>query len=205
MTGQELFHALSFVDERYIMEAERASFRKIPWMKVLSVAACLCIVLAGAFALSNMGMKSAAPEAEAPAAAAPEAAPMAPAPEAAPEAAPPMPEEEFTESAAVPEPPLPFDAETASGELQHIPYARVQVVKVLEDGSFEAIVEADEPMEMDTQVTVVVDPSKVPGADPDAYTDLISVVEGVLIEIEDGAYDPEENILYIAKILFIDE
>ena len=65
MTGQELFHALSFVDERYIAEAESASFRKIPWMKVLSVAACLCIVLAGAFALSNMGMKSTAPEAAA--------------------------------------------------------------------------------------------------------------------------------------------
>ena len=196
MTGQELFHALSFVDERYIMEAERASFRKIPWMKVLSVAACLCIVLAGAFALQNMGMKSAAPEA---------AAPPAAMPEAAPEAAPPMPEEMFTESAAVPEPPLPFDAETASGELQHIPHARVRVVKVLEDGSFEAIVEADEPMEMDTQVTVVVDPSKVPGADPDAYTDLISVVEGALIEIEDGAYDPEQNTLYIAKMMIVKE
>ena len=196
MTGQELFHALSFVDERYIMEAERASFRKIPWMKVLSVAACLCIVLAGAFALQNMGMKSAAPEAE---------APLAAMPEAAPEAAPPMPEEMFTESAAAaPESPMPFDAETASGELQHIPHARVRVVKVLEDGSFEAIVEADEPMEMDTQVTVVIDPSKVPGA-VGGRVDIFSVSEGAEFDIEDGAYDPETNILYIADILLINE
>ena len=55
MTGQELFHALSFVDERYIAEAETAQLgAQIPWVKVLSVAACLCILLAGAFALNSL-------------------------------------------------------------------------------------------------------------------------------------------------------
>ena len=200
MTGQELFYALSFVDERFIEEAENTGVRKIPWMKVLSVAACLCIVLIGAFAFSNMGMKSAAPEAAAPPTAAPEAAPMEDA-----VGTPLMPEEAFTEAAAAePEPPLPFDAETASGELQHIPYARVRVVTVLEDGSFEAIVEADEPMEMDTQVRVIVDPSKVPGA-VGGRVDIFSVSEGAEFDIEDGAYDPEANILYIAEILLINE
>ena len=190
MTGQELFRALSFVDERYIMEAEVARFRKIPWMKYLSVAACLCILIVGAFAMQNLSHKMAAPEA------APQAAPDA-APEAAPEAAPPAPESAMDQTQE--------NASAAIGELHHVPYARLQVLQVLEDGSFEAVVEADEPMEMDTQVTVVVDPSKVPGADPDAYTDLISVVEGALIEIEDGAYDPEQNTLYIAKMMLLKE
>ena len=78
MTGQELFHALSFVDERYIAEAESAKLgARIPWVKVLSVAACLCILIVGAFALDNIGHKGAT-----------EAAPEAAAPQAAPEAMP---------------------------------------------------------------------------------------------------------------------
>ena len=44
MTGQELFHALSFVDERYVAEAETNYLGlRIPWMKIISVAACLCM------------------------------------------------------------------------------------------------------------------------------------------------------------------
>ena len=189
MTGQELFYALSFVDERYIEEADKGRVSSgMPWKKVLSVAACLCILLAGAVAMRNLGFEK-APEAAAP--------PMAPMPEAAPEAAPPAPESAMVQTQE--------NASAAIGKLHHVPYARLQVLQVLEDGSFEAVVEADEPMEMDTQVTVVVDPSKVPGADPDAYTDLISVVEGALIEIEDGAYDPEQNTLYIAKMMIVKE
>ena len=50
MTGQELFHALSFVDERYVQEADSAKLSAgIPWMKIVSVAACLCILFVGAF------------------------------------------------------------------------------------------------------------------------------------------------------------
>lgn len=82
MTGQELFYALSFVDERYIAEAETANLgKRIPWMKVLSVAACLCILIVGAFALENIGHKDAT-EAAAP------AAPMAATEAAVEEAAP---------------------------------------------------------------------------------------------------------------------
>ena len=194
MTGMELLEALSFVDEKFVAEAETAKLgRNVPWMKLLSVAACLCILLAGAFALENMGHKRAETEAAAP------AAPMAAAP-AATEAAP---KEEITEE-ATPEAPLPVEEEKASDELQHIPYAKLRVVKVLEDGSFEAIAEADETMEMDTQVRVIVDPSKVPGA-VGGRVDIFSVSEGAEFDIEDGAYDPEANILYIAEILLINE
>lgn len=186
MSGQELFHALSFVDERYIMEAETARFQKIPWMKYLSVAACLCILLVGAFALQNN--KAAAPEA-APEAAAP---PMA-VPEAAPEAAPPAPE-----SAA--------EEESLTGELMEVSDVRVRVVAVLEGVGLEAIVEADEPMEMDTAVTVVCDPSRVPGATEDVYSGLFLAVEaGDLLEISSGAYDPEQNILYVSHVLIVEE
>lgn len=188
MTGQELFHALSFVDERYIMEAEVVRIHKIPWMKYLSVAACLCILIVGAFAMNRMTSDKMVPEA------APEAAPppMA-APEAAPEAAPIAPESAMEE-------------DSLTGELVDISYAKLRVVKVVEDGNFEAIVEADEPMEMDTQVTVVVDPSQVPGADKDAYGGLFLAVEaGDLLEISDGAYDPETNILYVSHVLIVEK
>ena len=195
MTGQELFHALSFVDERYIAEAESASFRKIPWMKVLSAAACLCIVLTGLYAYRLLQPKgSMAPECAAPAAPAEspeEAAPMEDA-----EGTPLMPEQSFTEAASAEERP-------ATDELQHIPYARLRVVTVLEDGSFEAIVEADEPMEMDTQVRAVVDPSKVPGADGEVHNDLRALHTDAQLEITDGAYDAGSNTLYVAEVTFL--
>ena len=70
MTGQELFYALSFVDERYIHEADTAGTgRAIPWKKVLSVAACLCILCIGLFTLQNYGAMR-APECALPPAAA---------------------------------------------------------------------------------------------------------------------------------------
>ena len=191
MTGMELLEALSFVDEKFVAEAETAKLgRNVPWMKLLSVTACLCILLAGAFALENLGYKSTEMEAAAP------AAPLAAAP-AEQEAAP---KEEITEEAA-PEAPLPVEEEMASDELQHVPYAKLRVVKVLDDGSFVAIAEATQEMETDTQVTVVVDPARVPGAE-EGTTDTVVVEEGALYEIYDGAYDPSRNILYVAKLIF---
>ncbi len=81
-------------------------------------------------------------------------------------------------------------------------YARLQVVNVLEDGSFEAIAEATEDMQVDTPVTVVVDPSKVPGAE-DIVADAIGVVVGAEFEIYNGVYDPEQNILYVSRVLIV--
>ena len=175
MSGQELFHALSFVDERYIMEAEVARFRKIPWMKYLSVAACLCILIVGAFAMDRMASDKMVPEA------APEAAPppMA-APEAAPEAAPLAPESAIEE-------------DSLTGDLVDISYAKLRVVKVLEDGNFEAIVEADEPMEMDTTVIV--------RAGEGTVFEYVDVVEGAAFEIYDATYAPEQNMLYVSRVI----
>lgn len=196
MTGQDLLHGLSFVDERFIAEADTAVLsRKIPWMKVLSVAACLCILIVGAFALENMGHKS---ETEAaPAAAAPEAMQ-----ESATEAAPPMPAEEecITEAA---------EGEIPYGELQHVPQATLQIVKVLDDGSFEAVVEAvtrePTPLELGMQVKMVIDPSKIPGETREIQNDLSKILVDAKVRIENGAYDAEKNILYAAEVFFAEE
>lgn len=187
MTGQELFHALSFVDERYIMEAEEARFRKIPWMKYLSVAACLCILVSGMLIGLQMGTKSA--DVAAPAAQAPEATHAA-----AAVGTPLAPEEElFTDT-------MEAAASGMTDEPQQISYAKLRVVQVREDGSFLAeITELSQdptPLEVGMEVTVVVDPSKVPGADGTAAAP--GAVQDALVEIESGAYIPAEKVLYIA-------
>lgn len=215
MTGQELFRALSFVDERYIAEAETARLgRNIPWMKVLSVAACLCILTVGAFALDGITDKHAETEAAAPEAvfdAAPEEAPAA-APEAAPEAAP---REEEAEAEAVPEaeagggliPPYAAEEAVPAEELPHISYARLRVTNLGEDGSFTAIVEetnADTNLfEVGMQVTVMVDSTKVPGADAEVQNDLRVLHTDAQIEIEDGAYDEKINTLYVTEVILL--
>ena len=45
MTGKDLFEGLSFIDERFIEEAENASLVRAPWLRIVSIAACLCLVL----------------------------------------------------------------------------------------------------------------------------------------------------------------
>lgn len=50
MESVYLFEGMSWVDERFIDEAEHAAFPKprvIPWIKVASMAACLCLILFG--------------------------------------------------------------------------------------------------------------------------------------------------------------
>ena len=198
MTGTELLQGLSFVDERFVDEAENAKLSGgIPWMKILSVAACLCILIAGAFAMDFEMDKPAAdaPAADMPAADAPEAdLPAADEPAAAAPKEDAQTEHTNTSSAEI---------SLAPGELCHVAYARLQVVKVLEDGSFEAIAEATEDMQVDTPVTVVVDPSKVPGGE-NIVADAIGVVVGAEFEIYDGAYDTENNTLYVAQWLPIE-
>ena len=197
MTGQDLLNGLSFVDERFIEEAETAvSYKKVPWMKVLSVAACLCILIVGAFALESIGYKGAREEA-APAAAAPEAMQ-----ESVLEAAPA--EECATENLTkdTPIPPYAVEEEVASGELQHIPHATLRIVKVLDSGSFEAVVLATQPMEVDTPVTLVIDPSKIPGETREIQNDLSKILADMEVSIEDGAYDAGQNILYAAEVFF---
>ena len=46
MNGKDLFEAMSHVDERYVDEAESKMIPKtIPWIKVVSMAACLCLLV----------------------------------------------------------------------------------------------------------------------------------------------------------------
>ena len=189
MTGLELLEGLSFVDERFIAEADRVSIaRKTPWMKVLSVAACLCILIIGALALENMGVKE---EAAAPAAAAPAAT------EAAMEEAAPKEEsttEEATEAAAA----------VADGELEHIPYAVVRIVRSMEDGSFGAVVEeiTQDPtvLAVGMELNLVIDPDMVPDLEPAEEAFLETISEDTAVQIQNGAYDAGSNTLYAAGV-----
>lgn len=192
MTGTQLLEALSFVDETYIQEAETAQLgRNTPWIKILSAAACLCILITGVYAFGLTQHKGTMEA----------AAPAAPA-EAPAEAAP---REEAVAEEAAPEPPRAVEEEIPSGELQQIPYACLQVVKVLEEGVFEAIVEADEPMKMETLVKVVVDPSKVPQANAEIQNDLSRIRENITVAVENGAYDAGTNTLFVAEVFFLRE
>lgn len=209
MTGTQLLEALSFVDEKYIHEADvPLAGRNTPWMKLLSVAACLCILITGVYAYSRVQSKGATESiAEAPAAAAPMAQEPAAAPaesaveEAAPEAAPRQ-EAEDAESAAA------TDAATAAGELQHIPYARLRILSETDEG-FAAIVEAvaDEPTPLETgmELVVVADPAMVPGANAEIQTDLRKFEADTLVDVENGAYDVHANILYVAELSLAEE
>lgn len=54
MTGKDLFEGLSYVDERFVEETEKTPLPKpvvSPWIKVASMAACLCLII---FSLYNL-------------------------------------------------------------------------------------------------------------------------------------------------------
>lgn len=195
MTGQEIIAGLSYVDDRFIQEAETATLsRNTPWMKVLSVAACLCILIVGAFAMGEFGLKGATEEAAAP------AAPEAMYEEAVPaETAAAAPKQE----SAVEDTLTEGSAQIAAGELHHIPTATLRLLSV-EDDHWVAVVEevSDEPtvLEVGMQVTVIVDTGKVPETDEEnegRFGGILLPEEGLLAKIEDGAYDAGANILYI--------
>ena len=201
MTGTELFEALSFVDAKYVQEAENVYLRRnTPWMKVLSVAACLCILITGVYAYSQMQSKGAT-ESIKEAAAAPEAALEDTAPAEAPTAAGAAPKQESgTEEHAAEE--EGFSA--AAGELEQIPFVRLEIIQILEEGKFTAVVDAvDEnptSVEAGMELTVVVDASKIPGADREIQNDLREITENIIVVVEDGAYDAGTNTLYAAQL-----
>ena len=54
MSGKDLFEGMSYVDERFVDEAENKAYPKrvvSPWIKVASMAACLCLII---FSLYNL-------------------------------------------------------------------------------------------------------------------------------------------------------
>ena len=188
MTGMELLEGLSHIDPRYVAEAETTRLgSKVPWVKLLSLAACLCILLTGALALTGTHQKLAETEAAAPAAPLEDAAPM----------------EEIVEEAA-PAPPAAVEAEMAADELQEIPYAKLRVIRVEEDGSFAAIVEETDGestlLVAGDQILLVVDPSRVPGQIAEITNDLSWVTEGTVVLVEKGAYDVGIGTLYGAEL-----
>ena len=188
MTGMELLEGLSHIDPRYVAEAETTPLgSKVPWVKLLSLAACLCILLTGTLVLAGTNHKTAEMEAAAPAAPLEDAAPM----------------EEIVEEAA-PEPPAAVEAEMAADELQEIPYAKLRVTR-LGDTGFEAIVEETDGestlLVAGDQILLVVDPSRVPGQIAEITNDLSWVTEGMVVLVEEGAYDVGIGTLYAAELL----
>ena len=54
MSGKDLFEGMSYVDERFVDEAENKTLPKrivSPWIKAASMAACLCLII---FSLYNL-------------------------------------------------------------------------------------------------------------------------------------------------------
>ena len=45
MNGKDLFEGMSYVDERYIEEAESRAYPRTHWIKAAALAACLCLIL----------------------------------------------------------------------------------------------------------------------------------------------------------------
>ena len=195
MTGQELFYALSFVDEKYVAEAETARIAKTPWMKFLSVAACLCIILLGVYGMRNLVGVDKMTAADAPAA-------MAPVADAPAADAPPVMEDAEIEVA----PGEVAAPETIPAELHHVGFAHLRILEILEEGHYRVYVERvpDEPGPIDagTEMTLVIDPEMIPGQTEQIHNDLSQVTEDMLVMIEDGAYDVGINTLY-AETLFM--
>lgn len=202
MTGTQLFEALSFVDEKYIQEAETANLhRNTPWMKVLSVAACLCILITGVYAYSRMQSKGEMEGIKEEPAAAPEAVMEEAAPAEAPAATAEAPRQEST----VEEAPAEEAGGAAAGELQHIPYAQLRILGHTDTG-FAAIVEevSDEPTPLvpGMELTIVFDASMVPGNTREVMTDTSRLTENTPVVVEDGAYDAGTNTLYVVEVFF---
>lgn len=181
MTGLELLEGLSFVDERFIQEAENARLgRSIPWMKWLSVAACLCILIVGAFAFGQM-LPQRAKDAFV-------AAPEAAAPEAAPEM-------NDKSEAAGSEECAPEAAEIEAGELQPVASAVLRVTE-LREGGFTAVVEKDtDLLEAGMQVLVILKDAVYGAGQSD-----LNIGPDALLLAENAAYDPETNTLYVTEI-----
>lgn len=64
MNGRDLLEAMSFLDEELVAASDTAP-RVIPWKRILTLAACLCIVLLGAFSLTRISPREQIKEASA--------------------------------------------------------------------------------------------------------------------------------------------
>ena len=64
MNGRDLLEAMSFLDEELVAASDTAP-GVIPWKRILTLAACLCIVLLGAFSLTRISPREQIKEASA--------------------------------------------------------------------------------------------------------------------------------------------
>lgn len=53
MNGKDLFEGMSYVDERYIEEAESRAYPRTHWIKAAALAACLCLILFSLYSLRD--------------------------------------------------------------------------------------------------------------------------------------------------------
>lgn len=181
MTGLEILEGLSFVDPRYIAEAENARFQKgTSWMKWLSMAACLCILIVGAFAFGQMlPLSSKDAFVAAPEAAAPEATP----------------EMNDKAGAAGSEECAPEAAEAPVGEQKPIASVVLRVTALREDG-FEAVVEENtDLLEAGMQVLVILKDAVYGAGQSD-----LNIGPDALLLAENATYDPETNTLYVTEV-----
>ena len=161
MSGKELFEGMSYVDERYVDEAEQKTIVKrviAPWIKIASMAACLCLVLFSMYKLIPYWDWSVTEQAAGEAAARPE---------------------------SVVEPEMGMEEQESASIADEAPASRapemmVRIQEVTETGFIGTVenmsgftVFAD-----GTQITVTVDLETDPDFDPDAYNpeDLILVM-----------------------------
>ena len=152
MSGKELFEGMSYVDERYVDEAEQKTIAKrvtSPWIKIVSMAACLCLVLFSMYKLIPYWDWNVTEQAAGEAAARPESA-----------VEPEMGMEE-QESASI------ADEAPAS----RAPEMMVRIQEVTETGFIGTVENMSGFMvfEDGTQITVTVDLETDPDFDPNAY------------------------------------
>ena len=185
MTGLEILEGLSYVDPRFIAEAENARPAKsTPLRKWLSLAACLCILVAGAFAYGQVMQGAEKAYTSAPEAAAPEAAP----------------EMNDKSEGAVSEECAPESAQIAAGVLHPVASAVLRVTELREDG-FEAVVEEDtDLLEAGMQVLVILKDEVYGTGQTDAANRDLNIGPDALLLAENAAYDPETNTLYVTEI-----
>lgn len=62
MNGKHLFEGMSYVDERYIDEAETKAFPRKYWTNAATLAACLCLILLGLYQPLSPAVTEGAPE-----------------------------------------------------------------------------------------------------------------------------------------------
>ena len=152
MSGKELFEGMSYVDERYVDEAEQKTIAKrvtSPWIKIVSMAACLCLVLFSMYKLIPYWDWNVTEQAAGEAAARPE---------------------------SVVEPEMGMEEQESASIADEAPASRapemmVRIQEVTETGFIGTVENMSGFMvfEDGTQITVTVDLETDPDFDPNAY------------------------------------